>query len=226
MAAAGQSYWYCWGSFHPTGGIPGNPSGFLGTQSGDLALAQCLVQANADSQHSRPARGTIFVYGRDGVCHQLANQVLYATGIVGVQPMTVRGARGYAASIFLYGTYGRQHLAWVNKISACGAPPVLTAAAGIPMAGPPDEFEARARQVLADSDPQVLGQLLALRSEAGRVALPQAGGVASSPEVLNAYNQQMLDEAARLLGPQKFEELFGFPPSEKVNLVDPSIRQE
>ncbi len=36
----------------------------------------------------------------------------------------------------------------------------------------------------------------------------------------------MLDEAARLLGPQKFEELFGFPPSEKVNLVDPSIRQE
>lgn len=110
VAAAGECYWYCWGSFHATGGTPGNPTGFLGTQVGDLAMAQCLVQPNADSRNVPAARGTIFIYGVDGVCHQLANQVLYSTGI-GAQPMTVHGARGYAASTFLYGTYGLQHVA-------------------------------------------------------------------------------------------------------------------
>jgi hypothetical protein len=74
VAAAGEFYWYCWGSFHATGGTPVNPSGFLGTQVGDLAIAQCLVLPNADSQRVAAARGTIFTYGIDGVCHQLANQ--------------------------------------------------------------------------------------------------------------------------------------------------------
>jgi hypothetical protein len=78
VAAAGEFYWYCWGSFHPSGGTPGNPKGFLGQQSGDLALARCLVQPNADSQVVPAARGTIFTYGIDGVCHQLANQYCIA----------------------------------------------------------------------------------------------------------------------------------------------------
>src|SRR3569833_437703 len=49
-ASAGQFYWFCWGTFHPTGGTPANPSGFLGSQAGDLAVARCLVTANADSR--------------------------------------------------------------------------------------------------------------------------------------------------------------------------------
>lgn len=222
-AQAGQSYWYCWGSFHPTGGTPVNPSGFLGVWPGDLALAQCLVQPNADSQWVPAARGTIFVYGRDGVCHQLANQVLYATGIGGARAQTVQGARGYAASVFLYGTYGRQHLAWANKISACGARLVLTAAGGIPMSGP-DEFEAMARQVL-ESDPETLVKLLALRAEADKFAALQPDAAPPSAEAINNYNQQVLAEAARLLGPGRFKALFGFDPDERINLVDPSIKQ-
>ena len=47
VAAAGQCYWYCWGSFAPKGGTPNNSTGFLGQQNGDLALANCLVTANA-----------------------------------------------------------------------------------------------------------------------------------------------------------------------------------
>jgi hypothetical protein len=35
----------------------------------------------------------------------------------------------------------------------------------------------------------------------------------------------MLDQAAKLLGPQRFEEIFGFPPDQKIDLVDPSIKQ-
>jgi hypothetical protein len=98
VAAAGQFYWYCWGAFHVQGGTPGNPRGFLGRKAGDLALARCLVTANADSRTVPAARGTIFTYGVDGVCHQLANQVLYSTGGA---PLTVSRARGYMASTFI-----------------------------------------------------------------------------------------------------------------------------
>jgi hypothetical protein len=50
VIAAHQFYWYCWGSFHPKGGTPSIPDGFIGSQTGNLALAQCLVQVNADSR--------------------------------------------------------------------------------------------------------------------------------------------------------------------------------
>jgi hypothetical protein len=60
VAAAGEFYWYCWGAFHAKGGTPNNATGFLGQQAGDLAVARCLVQANADSRTVPAARGTIF----------------------------------------------------------------------------------------------------------------------------------------------------------------------
>jgi hypothetical protein len=233
VAAAGAFYWYCWGSFHPSGGTPGNPKGFLGQQSGDLALARCLVQPNADSQVVPAARGTIFTYGIDGVCHQLANQVLYCTGSAGVAPLTVRNARGYMASVFVYGTYGLQHAAWWNQILRCGGRPIqvpggpaMVAAEGGPTAVPPDDFEARAREVLGSDDPKLLGDLLALRADVHRFAAQRWPGFAApDAQTLNARNQHLLDQAARMLGPEKFEKIFGFPPGLKVDLVDPKMNQ-
>lgn len=91
------------------------------------------------------------------------------------------------------------------------------------MAGPPDEFEARARRVLGDQDPR-LGELLALRTEAQRiVAMRAPDAAAMSAQDLNQHNQRVLDQAAKLLGDEQFEEIFGFPPSEKIDLVDPTI---
>ena len=124
VAADGEFYWYCWGSFHSWGGTPNDRTGFLGQQLGNLALAQCLVEANADSRIVPAARGTIFTYGFDGVCHQLANQVLYSTGTGNAEPLTVRKARGYMASVFIYGTYGLQEAAWRNQIARCGGQPI------------------------------------------------------------------------------------------------------
>ena len=100
VAAAGECYWYCWGSFHSTGGTPDNRTGFLGQQNGDLALAKCLVTANADSQTVPAARGTIFTYGVDGVCHQLANQVLYATGVGAAAPLNRQKCPGLHSEHF------------------------------------------------------------------------------------------------------------------------------
>ena len=228
VAAAHQDYWYCWGSFHPTGGTPAYPDGFIGSQGGDLALAQCLVQSNADSMTTPAARGTIFVYGVDGVCHQLANQVLYATGTGPTTQLTVQKARGYMASTFIYGTFGLQHAAWANKIASCSGTR-LVPPGGVTMAGSagsptgPDDFEVRAREVLGANDTK-LQDLLRLRADVRQFAARAWPGTGQpSADALNARNQHMLDEAARLLRPDEFKLIFGFSPGEKIDLVDKEI---
>lgn len=222
---AGQSFWYCWGSFHPKGGAPTHPDGFIGSQTGNLNLAHCLVEPNQPSSGNPPAQGTIFTYGIDGVCHQLANQVLYATGQQGVPPLTVKAARGYAFSSYIYGTYGLQHAAWHKKIAACtGSKPVMSIAGGAgAMSDLPDDFEQLARQALGDK-PEVLGKLLNLRGQVQAFAMQTMPGLLPpEPDFLNARNQHLLDQAAILLGPDDFRKLFGFEPGEKVNLVDPNV---
>ena len=87
----------------------------------------------------------------------------------------------------------------------------------------PDEFEQRAREVLG-SDATMLHNLLKLRTEVHQFAARDWPGTGQpSAEALNSRNQHMIDEAARVLPPDKFTELFGFAPGEKVNLVDPKV---
>jgi hypothetical protein len=72
----------------------------------------------------------------------------------------------------------------------------------------------------------LLGQLLALRGQVLQFGAQKwPGAAAPSAEILNARNQHMLDQAAALLGPEKFTEIFGFPPGQKVTLVDPDIHK-
>jgi DNA-binding protein HU-beta len=94
------------------------------------------------------------------------------------------------------------------------------------MARVPDEFEMRARAVLEHESPELLTAFLALRAEAQRKAVeewPKSGS--PSADDLNARNQQMLDRAAALLGPKNFEKIFEFPPSQRVDLVNPAIKE-
>ncbi|MCZ8177832.1 MAG: hypothetical protein O9309_02305 [Rhizobium sp.] len=227
VKAAGERNWYCWGSFHPKGGAPGHADGYIGSQSGDLNLADCLVAPNLSSSGNPPAQGTIFTYGVDGVCHQLANQVLYSTGGSGSSPLTVKRARGYALSSFIYGTYGLQHTAWQKKIAACTGtrlPLNVTDGAG-PMADLPDDFEQLAREALGDRT-ETLSKLLSLRAQVQAFAMQTMPGfLPPDPDYLNARNQQLIDQAAALLGPDDFRKLFGIAPGEKVNLVDPKIER-
>jgi hypothetical protein len=224
VTAAGENCWFCWGSYHPKGGIPGNATGALGQRQGSISLARCFVQSNADSSSTPAARGTIFVYGVDGVCHQLANQVLYATQ---APVLTVRKARGYFASTFLYGTYGRQTSAWASKIHSCAgarAPASARASGGVTgMQDLPDDFDQHARDVLGD-DPELLARFLGLKTEVQSfVAQRIPGFLPPDAATLNARNQHLLDQAALLLGPDRFEKVFGFAPGDKINLIDPSV---
>ena len=228
VVRSGALYWFCWGDFHSRGGAPQSADGLLRSTPGDAGLAQCLVKPNADSSIDSGGCGVIFDYGFDGVCHQLANQVLYAAVKSG-QPVTVEGARGYTASVFLYGQYGHQQSAWLHRIASCGAPTPegarLLWERGA-MVGRSDDFETRARAVLGERDPDVLNRLLALRGEVRQFTAQRSPGVMpASAETLNARNQNLLDQAAALLGPDRFMEIFGYDPAEKLNLVDPQLRQ-
>jgi hypothetical protein len=219
-----QSYWYCWGAFHAKGGTPDIADGFLGAQDGDLGLSKCLVLPNIDCQSSAAARGTIFIYGVSGVCHQLANQVLYSTGAGGATPLTVSKSRGYWFSHLVYGAYGVDTVAWAQKLATCGAVPPHVADAGVTtVPNLPDEFEQRAREILGD-DPKLLGQFLALRADTLRFAAQKwPGSTPPSAEALNARNQALLEQAEILLGPERFAQFFGFQPGQKVDLVDPKM---
>jgi nucleoid DNA-binding protein len=226
VIGAKQCFWFCWGDFHSRGGTPASKTGFLGEVEGDLAQARCLVQPNVNSKDVQAARGTIFRYARDGVCHQLANQVLYATGEDGAQPLTVAGARGYMFSSFRYGTYGVDDAAWRKKLDACGPRGRKTGRerGRTRMKQKPDDFETRAREVLKGQNLALLPKLLALRTQTQRLSGREWSKThMPTAEEINARNQEMFDRAAELLGHENFQKIFGAPAYEEVNLVDPQF---
>lgn len=115
---AKKNYWYCHGNFY-VNGIPPKP---IIANAEASSAAHCLVNANV---RGIGGYGTIFVYGVDGVCHQVSNQVLYATASGnGGRPKTVSSAAGwYKLSTALYGTYGRRERLWRKARIHCGVAP-------------------------------------------------------------------------------------------------------
>ena len=175
-----------------------------------------------------PARGTIFTYGVDGVCHQLANQALYATSIGGATPLTVAQASGYWVSTAIYGSYGLQLAAWRAKIATCSAAVAVAAAPSGAVVNmnapappnPPDEFEQHVGNVLGAGKLGVASQLLNLRAQFHTAAAAQAHAmVAPTADEINARNQRFLDDAAKLLSASDFIAIFGVSPGTKVDLV-------
>ncbi len=81
----GGARWGCWG--RSTGGT------VLRSGAGSTKRADRIAQPDE--------KANIRCYLINGVCHQAANRVLFPAGIL------VRGARGYAISHALFGTYGR-----------------------------------------------------------------------------------------------------------------------
>jgi hypothetical protein len=233
VIAARQDYWFCWGPFCNKGGTPQNATGFLGSAQGDLQLSRCLVRSNVDCWSSFPARGTIFTYGVDGVCHQLANQVLYSTGGRRRGPLTVALAEGYWLSSAVYGTYRLPHAAWRNKIQACSAAMASRQPGGrgkgeskmsatLP-AAPHDEFEEHVNKVLGPRD-KAAAKLLRLRAEFQETAAKRALSARKpTAAALNKRNQRFFDEAATILSAQDYVKVFGVEPRAKINLVRPEI---
>lgn len=226
---AGEHNWYCWGDFHQKGGTPRNATGFLASGSASLGYASCLCLPNEDSHKVSAARGTIFLYGLDGVCHQLANQILWATDPTGNAPLLVAKARGYWISHGVYGPYGMQHAAWLARRQQCnaseGAEMSATSSSSID-----DGFEQHVRSALQGSDRAsekvqllmqqrrtFMGQMQVFRDN------PAFASGGPSAADLNELYSSFLREAARILGDEDFVRVFDERPADHFNIVDPAI---
>ncbi|MCB9450934.1 MAG: hypothetical protein H6672_05810 [Anaerolineaceae bacterium] len=71
----------------------------LGSGSASLAQGTCTGDPIRTTFMGIPSAAGV-VYGVNGVCHQIANRVLYYSGA------TVKGAKGYVETQLTYGTYG------------------------------------------------------------------------------------------------------------------------
>jgi hypothetical protein len=230
VTAANSNYWYCWGTFHIQGSSTVLPDGYLGSAAGSLGWASCLCTPNNASNVDPSARGTIYTYGIDGVCHQLANQILWATSGPGIAPLTVSKAAGYAVSSFIYGAYGLQHAAWAARKAHCASPgSPVTAWNVTDEIAPDDDFAAHAQVVLASMD--AAHKVAPLRELREQVHIEQhalkstlASGIwTPSADALNERNNAYLASAKSLLTAAEFEAVFGFPPDQTIELVDSSI---
>jgi hypothetical protein len=223
-----QQYWFCWGVFHAQGSSTKVPGGFAGQAPADLGRASCLCLPNQPSKGNPPAQGTIFRYGINGVCHQLANQVLWATGSATTPPLTVRIARGYWLSTALYGSYGRNWAsnAWAEKKNACAV------GAALSPEDEPDVFAARVHAVfgqglVADAHDKVLTHRdTALAALAAMAARPPAQPDAATRDECKQVNQIALEfqqRAAEKLTPEQYRQIFELEPDERLALVDPGL---
>ncbi|MBC8748045.1 hypothetical protein OKW43_003768 [Paraburkholderia sp. WC7.3g] len=225
---AGEHYWYSWGSFHARGGTPASADGFLASAGANLPYASCLCRPDVDPNIEPAGRGTIFSYGRDGVCHQLSNQILWATGSGGAAAATVRMSRGYWLSNAIFGTYGKQHAAWASKRIQCSTPGGSNAMKpGHPQADV-DDFQEHLQATLTgpDADAKIKSLMKHRRAFMARVERLQyvpPGSDAPSASKLNEAYSSFLHDAADILGPEDFERVFGERPKDEMNIVDPSI---
>ena len=214
---AGKNYWYCWGIYHPEGQSDKYPNGAIGNSSGNLPFSLCICDSNDSSAH-----GTIFHYGWDGVCHQLANQVLYSTD----GPLTVKLARGYRISSHLYGTYGSNVKDWLAKIASCSQKTKFMTCPKTP----PDDFEEIFAAATGEAtDSSMYKDLMEVRTHFQNELqqLRESTAQESDPEAIataidNLINDHM-KRAAEILGPEAFQKIYGVAVGKSVKLVDPDF---
>lgn len=217
VEAAGKNYWYCWGIYHPEGQSPTYPKGAIGNSPGNLPYSLCICDSNDDSAH-----GTIFVYGIDGVCHQLANQVLFST----VGPLTVKLARGYAISVFFWLTYGLNQMDFLARIVSCRQKTKFMTAPKTP----PDDFEEIFTAATGEAtDSSKYKDLMEVRTNYQNELqqLRETTAQESDPEAIATAINDLINEqmkrAAEILGAEAYQKIYGVAAGKSVKLVDPDF---
>ena len=221
VVASGAEYWFCWGVYHGEGQSGVHAAGLLGVQTGDPSQARCVARPNAVSKDEPDARGTVLLYGIHGVCHQIANQVLFATRTTG-KPLTVRRARGYWLSDFFWKTYGTNSRTWRERAGTCGLGGGKGAVGMIPEGAVSDLFAQRAAALLSD-DPAKLSGLIGLCQEGRAEKTSKALVAPPSAGAINDRNWEIQQEAAAILGETRFRQVFELNPDQYVELVDETM---
>ncbi len=217
-----EDYWYCTGSCRDTTD-PSIEVRELGHWSADVQLARCIAQPNVKSSKPVAANSGV-VYGIDGVCHQIANRVLFAASDGG-SPPTVEGAKFYPVTWLLYGTYGdvKRPWQWIRLLRDCSA--------GDRMAVSEDDvFATWIEAQLGERGEQFAERLVNLRTEirAEKEALDLevVSGRINGEEFANRINQLATTRIREMLGDEDYERLFDVRANEEIVICDPRIAAE
>ncbi|MEM8671200.1 MAG: hypothetical protein AAGG48_27000 [Planctomycetota bacterium] len=212
---ADGAYWYCMGGSYITDPLPTNVA-LIHRAHGDLDVAKCLSEPNKPRRFAIGEEDTGVRYGIDGVCHQIANRVLAATGTTIPQD----DFPDYAVSVFVYGVYGaslahRKDL-WEQRQNRCGVQmefkeeDVLEQFAGDIPTNKLAEFRAIKRQ-LDDSRQQ-----LTERWEANTISADQF------MDELNQVVTSAMADSRVLLGEKTANDLFGPARTKYIFAESPS----
>ncbi|HMK04828.1 MAG TPA: hypothetical protein VK489_11575, partial [Ferruginibacter sp.] len=201
----------------------------LGDQLGNISLAKCIATANDVSSNVNTHGGITGFYAFRGVCHQVANRVLYATGTGTTPPLTVKNAKGYAISHFLYGTYGRGLTAeFKARVAKCNGNPAYAE----------DERSFEEMQLknnlAANYKPYMLDSLVAIQNEMHRFMDGMEEQVNSKKMTIVQYctavNKKLTDvfqkRVVRIVGAGAYTGMFGLPPGEPVLATDLEIAKQ
>lgn len=211
---AKEHYWYCKGFFHLLGVSTSYSDGCI-LEVPIHAASFCLVGPNI-----RAEAGTIHVYGLDGVCHQVSNQILYPTG------RNVRAARGYKLSTAIFGTFGRQWDEWQAQIVNCQANAIQTQ-----RRVPDKSLLLRRAQYAFGTDSPIPMQLDVLRNimlddidTIGYAVRGQNETIEERVTKLNYRISTFLNEVANIVQNDAFYySAFGLHKNEEVNIIDPEL---
>jgi hypothetical protein len=195
-----KSYWYCWGVAHAIASYA------VGSAEGNVGIANKISPSNetavpAGAKHYSPSStsGAIVYYGLDGVCHQVANEILCATGTGTTEPIRVQKAKGYSLSTFFFGTYGLNTDAW-NEIQNESAPKIKL---------PGDDFLLFMEQyVPADQRAQLLSCREAVQQKVSELRSRLDGDDFDFYPELTLIVFEALHDVKKLLGDDVFDQLF------------------
>ena len=225
LIAAGEHYWFCGGDFHKLG----ESDDFTGGQLLQLpfqAASLCLVPPD-----DKTSVGTVVDYGIDGVCHQMANQVLFPSG------GRVTGARGYKLSSAIFGTFGRRAGEWQKNCGHCQMPsPAFARAPASARPLQPARFRpllsSRARYFFEGGTNTTLPLALSRLTDALHQDIDQIGFALptrheTAPARAGKLNQRinafLMEVAKTVNNDDFFRSAFDLEPGEEINLIDPEL---
>ncbi len=110
---SGKRYWYCWGDFHSGTDNSQTPWPYAASaifNNADLDQAECICKPNVKEDAKRPSWPHAEIpgfYSQHGVCHQVANRILWSAGEQrNGERATVKGVRGWFWSQLMWEDYG------------------------------------------------------------------------------------------------------------------------
>lgn len=210
-------YWYCWGICHETGKF--NPKArLLHVSRADMKLANCISKPNDKEDHA----GITSWYGRYGVCHQVANRILFSVATDIKLPLLVNGAHGFWLSHLLYGNYGGSKGNWENVQQKCGVvriqPNLMDLSPMIDMLRLTlgDDFSDEMIKQLRDVQQEMLMQKAAMEEmvEANEMS------VENFAIAINRMLTKYMPQLAQIVGIEYSRLVFGVDSGEEVYLID------